>query len=69
MDIDHLLTDDNLDAYLDADEKFMFCQDLLGLSLILDGHNYTTRQVERLERAFEYMRRLPRAMNENGWTP
>lgn len=70
MKIDHLLTEDNLNNYLDTDEKFTFCLDLLNLSLAANGHEYCERMVKRLEDAFWRAIRIPTtSLSENGWTP
>ena len=70
MKIDHLLNENNLNDYLDTEEKFSFCLDLLNLSLAANGHGYCERMVNRLEDAFCRMISIPTtSLNENGWTP
>lgn len=59
MNIKPLLTEANLDAYLDTDEKFTFCLDLLDLSLATNGHRYCEMMVNRLQDAFDRMLRAP----------
>lgn len=53
MKIDHLLTEENISDFIETDERFTFCLDLLGLSLVDDGDDYCTAQVNRLENAFD----------------
>lgn len=70
MNIEHLLTEDNLNDYLDTGEKFTFCLDLLNLSLTRNGHGYCEQMVNQLEDAFCRLIRIPTtSLNENGWTP
>lgn len=59
MNIKHLLTESNLDGYLDTSEKFTFCLDLLDLSLAANGARYCELMVDRLENAFDRMLRAP----------
>jgi len=43
----------NAQEWQATNEKFIFCQDLLDLSLIDDGDRFTSRWVDRLEFKFE----------------
>ena len=46
------LTEANLEAYLDTEDRFIFCADLLGLSLSIHGETVVNHYVEALEQAF-----------------
>ena len=51
--MDKHITEANLAAYLNTEEKFLFCMDLLGLSLTRHGDKFCTDLVEKMEQAFE----------------
>ena len=51
--IDDVATLDNAKTWLGKTDKFVYCLDLLGLSLIRSGEEYCTAMVESLEEKFD----------------
>ena len=49
-------TQDDFTAYEATQDKFIFCLDLLDLSLRIDGEDKCDRLVEQLEQQFDTLR-------------
>jgi len=49
-------TQDDFAAYEETQDKFIFCLDLLDLSLRIDGEDKCDRLVEQLEQQFDTLR-------------